>query len=83
MHRNNCKLFCRTNRISAIVSPARKPVWSDITVTTSSGFLAASTGASFDARPKRQSKVLNEDCQDPSKTKRCWRQHRDASTEAL
>ena len=48
-HRNICQPFCRINLILALAGLARKPVWSDITVTTSSGFLAASFSVSVEA----------------------------------
>ena len=43
-----------------IASMARKPVWSDITVTTSSGFLATSFDASVEAPPTQDNQVKND-----------------------
>ena len=61
-HRNICQPFCRINLILALAGLARKPVWSDITVTTSSGFLAASFSVSVEAPPTRDSQVPNSRC---------------------
>ena len=61
-HRNICQPFCRINLILALAGLARKPVWSDITVTTSSGFLAASFSVSVEAPPTRDSHGPNSRC---------------------
>ena len=58
-HRNICRQFCQISRILAIAGLARKPVWSDITVTTSSGFLAESFGVSVEAPPTQDRPVPN------------------------
>jgi hypothetical protein len=69
-HRKIWHPSCSINLIPVIARIARKPVWSDITVTTASGFLAASLSASVEAPPTQDNQVLN---------KGGWPQHLDTA----
>jgi hypothetical protein len=69
--RRICPRFCRINLILALAGLARKPVWSDITVTTSFGFLAASFGASVDAYRSWMRADLQLFASEPEKSSLC------------